>query len=267
VSSTKYFTIVLDKTKPILITANQLILDGPFPIPGLTKQNKNLRVQMQASDNLTGISYYHYDLYEITPYQDDPHFLIKSGDVFLGSAGFPSAANSYEATFNVSQTLKTDGEKYYFVIKAVDPAGNESVPITTNIIGLDTAAFNQPIAPVINYPSGIILNRPIMDIDFFDKIIEETKNFDKGIFPGYNQYAFEESLFATTARWMGGMIYNFASSEAWGSVGDWKKYYVKFGKSLTPEEISSSATIIHPLKNVNDPIRIHYRNFRNKTRK
>jgi hypothetical protein len=179
----KSYSVMVDTTLPVLVTASQIAADLIIhpSIPDYTNQIAILQVHAQSRDDLSvngnsGINHYLYFLYEQSPYVGESAFLVKTGQVFEGDAGFPSAANDYEATFNVTYTLKTAGEKYYFVVYAVDRAGNRSQGITTNMIGIDSGSLdeagnqvNRPENPVVNYPAGIVINRPIMDIDFFDK--------------------------------------------------------------------------------------------------
>jgi len=177
------YSVFLDETPPYLITANQIAPDllAHPTIPDYTNQISLLQVRVQSRDDLSGvansgISHYQYILFEVTPYEGESPFVVKSGTVSLGQNGFPSTDNDYEATLNVTYNIKTSGEKYYFEIRAVDLGGNLSEPFTTNTIGVDSGsldgngnAVNRPENPFINYPSGIVVNRPIMDIDFFDK--------------------------------------------------------------------------------------------------
>lgn len=103
-------------------------------------------------------------------------------------------------------------------------------------------------------------------LDFFNKFLEVTKEFQGGYFPGYTYYAFEETLFATLAVWMGKHVASLSSYEPLSSVqrgrGDYKKYVIRFGVDLSPRDIYPCTSIIHPIKRFNDPIRNYFRDAR-----
>jgi len=167
-SVTKSFSVILDQTIPAIITANNVAVGYSLGATNYTAQTTKLRLRVQASDNLSGIEHYTYTVYEIPPDQVSTPTAVQTGAIYFGQSNFPSAANNYEADFTINQTLKTQGQKYYFIVTAFDGAGNESLPLTTEPMGVDSY-LNFPIEPVVNYPTNIVINRPIVDVDFYDK--------------------------------------------------------------------------------------------------
>lgn len=107
------------------------------------------------------------------------------------------------------------------------------------------------------------------DIKFFENLLERTKQFKGEYFPGHTYYAAEETIFPTAVKWLGYKIKCLATGSNLqpfhsDDKGQNKKYVIEFGKNIDIKEIYPSTSIIHPLKRVNDPIRQHYKNIRNR---
>lgn len=97
---------------------------------------------------------------------------------------------------------------------------------------------------------------------FFDRFIDLTEPFDPGVFPDFHDHAFEETLFPSLAVHYGGKVEELA---AW--KGRWRgraeRFPMRCPNAITAGEISPAASIIHPLKSYDDPIRDHFRVIRN----
>lgn len=102
--------------------------------------------------------------------------------------------------------------------------------------------------------------RKLQDMNFFERLLYYTNDFDKGFFPGYDGYDFAEHLYPTLAHHLGGKVGHFAS---WGGAEGWSGNYLRYPMRWKPElslkENFKDATIMHPLKSVDHPIREHHR--------
>jgi hypothetical protein len=114
-------------------------------------------------------------------------------------------------------------------------------------------------------------------LGFFERFLEETKSFEKGYFPDYTRWAFEEELWPTLAAHLGGKVYElccwkggegrkhqdikedphmlYAGSEHDQWRGHYKVYPVRNAPELAPEEVRPETSIAHPIKTALDPIR------------
>ena len=120
--------------------------------------------------------------------------------------------------------------------------------------------------------------RKLANLNFFDKFLDETKNYEKGKFPEYNRWAFEEELWPTLATALGGNLYELScwkygdrqehqspqstdtksfyagnDHDAWR--GKFKKYPIRNSPEIKLDEIYQEASIVHPLKEVGSPVR------------
>jgi hypothetical protein len=104
----------------------------------------------------------------------------------------------------------------------------------------------------------------LVEIDFFDKFLAATNQFSQGYLPGYNGYDISEHLYPTLARKFGGNIGVFATYEQpdrWH--GSYKVFPMRWQPQLTEEDDYSEASLLHPVKDVNHPIRCKRREERN----
>jgi len=94
----------------------------------------------------------------------------------------------------------------------------------------------------------------LMSEDIPNKIINATADLPVGTFPDFHGLAFEETLFPSLSA--------YYAEDSVFSLGEWSKYNVRWCPEITEKEVTASATIIHPIKNINSKIRQHYRKFR-----
>lgn len=104
----------------------------------------------------------------------------------------------------------------------------------------------------------------LQEIDFFNKFLSLTNQFTSGRFPTYNGYDISEHLYPTLCRHFGGAVGVFAT---WDHKGQWHgsyRYYpMRWKPDLDPEtENFPEASIMHPLKDHNHPIRVLQREKR-----
>jgi len=119
---------------------------------------------------------------------------------------------------------------------------------------------------------------------FLDNLIERTKDYTKGFFPDYERHAFEEELWATIGAHLGGALYELVcwtpKEGCWQGMkgndphmlyagrehelwrGKFKRYPIRPSPDIALVDIRPETSIIHPLKKVDDPIRLHQKDFR-----
>jgi hypothetical protein len=169
-SRTQNMTVIFDQTGPSVVSLNNTSTLG---VPGYTAQTQKLNADWAGTDNLSSIYRYNYKVYERQAnYPVSPDVLlttpISGVNLIRGNTAFPNLNNAAnQVNLQIAQTLKTNGEQYYFVVQAVDLAGNKSTAVSSNTMLVD-GFTNIPELPVFNYFSGIVLNQPIMDVDFYD---------------------------------------------------------------------------------------------------
>jgi hypothetical protein len=104
----------------------------------------------------------------------------------------------------------------------------------------------------------------LKEIDFFNRFLNLTNGFTGGFFPFYRGYDLSEHLYPTICRHLGGNIGVFAHYEQTGNWhGSHKFFPVRWMPEIDPvKENFPEASIIHPLKSFDHPIRVHHREKR-----
>jgi hypothetical protein len=105
----------------------------------------------------------------------------------------------------------------------------------------------------------------MVDMNFFDRLLSLTNQFTEGYMPGYCGYDVSEHLYPSLCRHLGGNVGVFASYDQTGKWhGHYKQFPIRWRPSLDPEtENFTEASIMHPLKNYDHPIRTLQRELRN----
>lgn len=210
--------------------------------------------------------------YNKSPYRNYALGLKKAYNYFPDSDWFIYV--EYDTLFT-SGSFKIDLERlerHNVWMAGVDLRRYEAVPFLGELIGskIDNSYYFLGCCHFLhrNFVSKII--------NFIDLLLEETKDFKKGYFPGYNRWAFEEELWATLAYHFGGSLAELScwqgsekgdwqelnsprlmfgnKSELWR--GDFEKYPIRNTPEITTIDINSRTSIIHPIKNYNE-IRKH----------
>lgn len=105
-------------------------------------------------------------------------------------------------------------------------------------------------------------------INFFDRFLHLTNNFESGYMPSYGGYDVSETLYPTLCRYFGGNIGVFASYDEMGHWhGAYQYFPMRWIPSLDPEtENFPEASLLHPLKEYDHPIRQYHREKRKNVR-
>lgn len=102
--------------------------------------------------------------------------------------------------------------------------------------------------------------------EFFGKFLEQVKDFPPGFYPDFRGYALEEEMFPSLAAFYGGRVEQLAAWKG-GPIGNFTRYPMRHPEVIYPYLVTPLTSIIHPLKNYDDPIRVHFRRLRSKLKK
>lgn len=110
--------------------------------------------------------------------------------------------------------------------------------------------------------------KKLKEENFFEKFLYLTNDFQKGWFPNYHGPAawdLIEHLMPTLAEHWGGKVGQFAKwsdkTNSWVS-GNFRRYPIRWQPQLFGNDESLQASLMHPLKDYNHPIREFHRNKR-----
>lgn len=106
--------------------------------------------------------------------------------------------------------------------------------------------------------------KKLLELDFFNKFLNLTNGFADGFFPFYSGYDLSEHLYPTLCRHLGGNIGVFAHFDENAQWHGFYEYYpVRWRPELDAEsENFPAASIMHPLKSNDHPIRVQHREKR-----
>lgn len=102
---------------------------------------------------------------------------------------------------------------------------------------------------------------------FLSKFLQVTEHFAPGWFPDFHGYALEEEIFPTLALHYGGQVQELAGWDGFSWRGKYQKFPMRHPNPILPTDITPAASIIHPLKKLDNPIRKHYQKIRGKFKK
>lgn len=103
------------------------------------------------------------------------------------------------------------------------------------------------------------------DFKFFERFLAATNDMTEGFMPGYHGYDVSEHLYPSLCREFGGNIGVFSTWEAGEEKwhGGYKVFPIRWKPDLDPEtENWEEASIMHPIKDYDHPIRKHHRKVR-----
>jgi hypothetical protein len=105
----------------------------------------------------------------------------------------------------------------------------------------------------------------LKDINFFERFLNITSNFSNGQFPFYSGYDLSEHMYPSLCRHFGGNIGVFATwdgvKKEWHGASEF--FPMRWRPDIDPEvDPFRDASIIHPLKDFDHPIRQYHREKR-----
>lgn len=95
--------------------------------------------------------------------------------------------------------------------------------------------------------------KKLIEIDFFNRFFDYTKAYESHEFPGFQGYSFQEVLFPSVAY----ALNKESDVELSGT-----RYVCNWPVDIQPHELSPDTSIVHPIKDINNPIRQHYKKIR-----
>lgn len=104
--------------------------------------------------------------------------------------------------------------------------------------------------------------RKLLEVDFFEKFLHATNGFDPGVIPFYEGYDISEHLYSTLARHWGGNIGVFATWDGLQWHGASKYFPFRWQPELESDGPYQDASILHPLKSYDHPLREFFRKKR-----
>lgn len=105
----------------------------------------------------------------------------------------------------------------------------------------------------------------LAELNFFERFLNLTNGFSRGHIPNYNGYDISEHMYPTMSRHFGGNIGVFSSYEDGEWHGSYEYFPIRWKPDLDPvSENFPDASIMHPLKTYDNPIRTYHREKRHK---
>ena len=132
-----------------------------------------------------------------------------------------------------------------------------SMPLIESLIGSSLKKHSYYLLGCCQFMSRKFVHK-LQEINFFDRFLGLTNHFTEGKFPEYSGYDISEHLYPTIARYFGGNIGVLSTfvedTNQWH--GKYELYPIRFRPELDgTTDNFKDASILHPLKSVDHPIR------------
>lgn len=139
------------------------------------------------------------------------------------------------------------------------------MPLVENILKTKFEEKVYLLGAILFYNGDFI--RKCKKEKFFEKFLFYTNEFKNGFFPEYTAWDLTEHMMPTLAQHWGGKVEQFAkwipNAESW--IGNHRRYPIRWQPDLPFEEQNYlQASLMHPLKTYDHPIRQFHRSKRNK---
>lgn len=166
------------------------------------------------------------------------------------------------ASFRYRENLKIAEEKNVWMLGNDGHVDDVAMPLVQGIIDDELSNSYYLLGCCQFFHRNFI--KKLVEIDFFDRFLNMTSGFAPGHFPFYSGYDLSEHMYPSLCRHFGGNIGVFASYDEQGEWhGAFRYFPCRWRPELNPDtENFAEASILHPLKNVNHPIRAHHREKR-----
>lgn len=140
--------------------------------------------------------------------------------------------------------------------------GNLEIPFIDKLIGKTVTESHYLLGCCIFYHMDFL--RKLHSLDFFDRFLWLTNNFQDGFYPNYPGYDIDEHLYPTMAVALGGVVEGLAYCRDDGKwMGNWRDYPLRFRPEIGDEALGSC--IAHPVKRLDHPARRYQRSIRRKS--
>lgn len=138
----------------------------------------------------------------------------------------------------------------------------QGMPLVQAIIG-ENLQSSYYLLGCLHFFHRDFMNK-LREINFFDRFLTLTSGFEGGFFPFYSGYDLSEHMYPSLCRHFGGNIGVFATydhNKQWHGAHEY--FPMRWQPELDPEtENFPEASIMHPLKSLDHPIRVYHREKR-----
>lgn len=101
----------------------------------------------------------------------------------------------------------------------------------------------------------------LREMDFWNRMLTRTNDFQQGFFPNYKDWDVSEHLYPSVAASLGGRVIGVSAYDVpvrlWR--GNFQRYPVRWQPEIAPDEVLPPASVIHPVKSMDNPIRVYAR--------
>lgn len=182
-------------------------------------------------------------------YPDVDWYCYSEPDVLFGSDRF-------------KHNLKAAEEKKVWMLGNDGHVSHEALPLIQAMLNEPFKSSYYLLGCCLFFYKDFI--KKLLEIDFFERFLTLTNGFEAGFFPFYDSYDLSENLYPTLCRHFGGNIGVFATfdhEKKWH--GAYEYFPVRWRPELDAEtENFPNASIMHPLKTYDHPIRVLHREKR-----
>lgn len=183
-------------------------------------------------------------------YPDAEWYCYVESDVLITSSRF-------------KDNLKMADDKNVWMLGNDGRIDDKQMPLVESLVGEKFKSIYYLIGCCHFFSSNFI--NKLKEINFFERFLHLTNEFSPGYFPNYNGYDISEHMYATLCRHFGGNIGVFATYDykklKWHGSSEY--FPIRWMPDIDLNEVDlDKASIIHPIKKFNDPIREHYRKIR-----
>jgi hypothetical protein len=141
----------------------------------------------------------------------------------------------------------------------------ERFPMVEHIIGQDFKQIFSVLGAVLFYHRDFLQKG--IDTGFWEKFLYYTNDFRDGFFPEFKGWDLAEHMMPTLANHWGGKVGQLSCWTQWNEwTGNSDKYPIRWKPEIMAEE-ARFASIIHPLKTFDHPIRVKHRQRRKRANK
>lgn len=163
------------------------------------------------------------------------------------------------------KTLEKASEMNVWMLGCAGRVDEAKMPLLDNMFGTDLSKHSYYLLGCCQFFSKEMIKK-IKEINFFERFLSLTNQFSEGYFPGYNGYDPSEHLYPTLARFFGANIGVFSTyhevTQMWH--GNHEYFPMRFRPELESVAQHTKASILHPLKSYDHPIREYHRERRKK---
>jgi hypothetical protein len=166
------------------------------------------------------------------------------------------------------QDLKTCENLDVWCVGNTHEIGNRKFPFLEKIVKGEIKENHQLLGCCVFYNKKFI--KKLLEEDFFERFLYFTNPFSKGFFPLYeyenDTYDITEHIYPSLASHYGGKVGQFAG--LFGTIwkGNYPRYPMRFRPDFVEGENFFEASILHPIKTIDHPLRDFYRRKRKNDR-